>query len=151
MTIRNTAIAKGVQHVVASVPEALAALGVTPEHVRNMVEARFGGLLAADPNSLDRRIADRLNHRNNLETIIMRRNLALPLLVGLSACSNLTPEQHAKIRQVLTVACNVDGVVVPVAQPIVATLGQAGATAADVDLLVHPAVVEACKASAACR
>ena len=50
VTIRKTAIAKGVQHVVASTPEALAALGVTPEHVRNMVEARFGGLLATDPS-----------------------------------------------------------------------------------------------------
>ena len=50
VAIRNTAIAKGVQHVVASTPEALTALGITPEHVRNMVEARFGGLLAADPN-----------------------------------------------------------------------------------------------------
>jgi hypothetical protein len=49
VTIRDAAIAKGVQHVVASTPEALTALGVTPEHVRNMVEARFGGLLAADP------------------------------------------------------------------------------------------------------
>ena len=47
--IRNAAIAKGVQHVVASTPQALTALGVTPEHVRDMVEARFGGLLAADP------------------------------------------------------------------------------------------------------
>ena len=34
---------------VSSTPEALTALGVTPEHVRSMVEARFGGLLAADP------------------------------------------------------------------------------------------------------
>jgi hypothetical protein len=75
----------------------------------------------------------------------MRRNLALALFVCLPACSNLTPEQHAKIKQVLAVACNVDGVVVPVAQPIVATLGAAGATAAGVGLLVHPAVVEACK------
>ena len=50
VTIRNAAIAKGVQHVIASTPEAMTALGVTPEHVRNMVEARFGGLLAADPN-----------------------------------------------------------------------------------------------------
>jgi hypothetical protein len=49
VAIRDTAIAKGVQHVVASTPEALLALGVTPEHVRMMVEARFGGLLAADP------------------------------------------------------------------------------------------------------
>jgi hypothetical protein len=50
VTIRNAAIATGVQHVIASAPQALSALGVTPEHVRDMVEARFGGLLAADPN-----------------------------------------------------------------------------------------------------
>ncbi len=49
VAIRNAAIAKGVQHVVASTPDALTALGITPEHVRDMVEARFGGLLAADP------------------------------------------------------------------------------------------------------
>lgn len=49
VTIRDAAIAKGVQHVVASTPEALVALGVTPDHIRDMVEARFGGLLAADP------------------------------------------------------------------------------------------------------
>jgi hypothetical protein len=49
VTIRNTAIAKGVQHVVSSTPDTLTTLGITPDHVRNMVEARFGGLLAADP------------------------------------------------------------------------------------------------------
>lgn len=49
VSIRDAAITKGVQHVVASAPEALTALGITPEHVRNMVEARFGGLLAVDP------------------------------------------------------------------------------------------------------
>ena len=49
VTIRDAAIARGVQHVLSSAPEALVALGVTPEHVRSMVEARFGGLLAADP------------------------------------------------------------------------------------------------------
>jgi hypothetical protein len=27
----------------------MAALGITPDHVQQMVEARFGGLLAADP------------------------------------------------------------------------------------------------------
>ena len=31
-------------------PRGTGRLGVTPQHVRNMVEARFGGLLAADPN-----------------------------------------------------------------------------------------------------
>ena len=48
-TIRSTALAWGVQHVVASAPGAMAALGITEDHVRRMVEARFGGLLAADP------------------------------------------------------------------------------------------------------
>ena len=74
----------------------------------------------------------------------MRCIMALSLLACLSACSSVTPAQQATIREVLTVVCNVDGVVVPVAQPIVATLGPVGATAAQVDLLVHPAVVEAC-------
>jgi hypothetical protein len=74
----------------------------------------------------------------------MRRYFALALLAGLTVCSTMTPEQHARIEQVLKVACNVDGGVVPVAQPIVATLGPVGATAANVDLLVHPAVLGAC-------
>ena len=47
--VRDTAITRGIQHVMASTPEAMTALGITSEHVRNMVEARFGGLLAADP------------------------------------------------------------------------------------------------------
>lgn len=76
----------------------------------------------------------------------MRCNLALPLLVCLSACAAQTPEQQAKVRQILSVACSVDGAVVPVAQPVVATLGNDGAKVARADLLVHPAVVEACKA-----
>jgi hypothetical protein len=77
----------------------------------------------------------------------MRHDRALLLLAALAtACSNMTQEQQAKVRQVLTVACEVDGVVVPVAQPIVATLGSAGAGTANVDLLLHPAVIEACKA-----
>jgi hypothetical protein len=50
VTIRNAALAKGVQHVIASAPDAMAALGITEDHVRQMVEARFGGLLAADPS-----------------------------------------------------------------------------------------------------
>jgi hypothetical protein len=49
VTIRNAALATGVQHVIASVPQAMTALNVTPDHVRQMVEARFGGLLATDP------------------------------------------------------------------------------------------------------
>ncbi len=75
----------------------------------------------------------------------MRRIFALPLLVCLYACSDATPSQQAQITEALTVACNVDGVLVPVAQPVVASVGPGGAAAANVDsLLVHPAVVAAC-------
>ena len=47
--VRNAAIAVGANHVLASVPGALKAMGLTPEHVSAMVEARLGGLLASDP------------------------------------------------------------------------------------------------------
>jgi hypothetical protein len=70
----------------------------------------------------------------------------LPLIAGLLACSNLPPDQQSKVTQALAVACNVDGAVVPVAQPVVATLGASGATVAGMDsLLVHPVVVAACQ------
>ena len=70
----------------------------------------------------------------------------LPLVASLSACGNLSPAQQAQVTQALAVACNVDGAVVPVAQPVVATLGPNGATVAGMDsLLVHPAVVAACQ------
>jgi len=81
--------------------------------------------------------------RRSLATI--SRACALPILAGLAACTNMSPAQQAKMQQILTVACIVDGVVVPVAQPVVAGLGSAGATAAGVDsLLVHPAVLATC-------
>jgi hypothetical protein len=76
----------------------------------------------------------------------VRRVSALPLLVLMSACSSTPAEQQAKIIQLLTVACSVDGALVPAAQPVLATLGQAGAATANADLIVHPAVVAACKA-----
>jgi hypothetical protein len=70
----------------------------------------------------------------------------LPLVAGQSACSTMPPDQQVKVTQALAVACNVDGAVVPVAQPVVATLGPGGATVAGTDsLLVHPAVVAACQ------
>ncbi len=75
----------------------------------------------------------------------MQSKCALALLASLSAC-NPASQQQAKLIEILTVACNVDGVVVPVAQPIVATMGSAGATATSVDLLIHPAVVATCQA-----
>jgi len=70
----------------------------------------------------------------------------LPLVASLSACGSISPAQQAQVTQALAVACNVDGAVVPVAQPVVATLGPSGASVASVDsLLVHPAVVAACQ------
>jgi len=84
----------------------------------------------------------------------MRRFIAagaLPCLLCLTSlltgCSNLSSAQQAQITQALMVACNVDGVAVPVAQPIIAALGPSGATAATLDnLLLHPAVIQACAA-----
>lgn len=68
-------------------------------------------------------------------------------MTTLAACSNLSPTQQTQIQQALTVACNVDGAIVPIAQPVVATIGAGGAAAASMDtLLVHPAVVAACAA-----
>jgi hypothetical protein len=75
----------------------------------------------------------------------MRRIFALPLLVCVYACTTTTPTQQAQITQALSVICSVDGVLVPVAQPVVASIGPNGTAAANVDsLLVHPAVVAAC-------
>jgi hypothetical protein len=75
---------------------------------------------------------------------VLNATMAL-CITTLAACSNLSPAQQTQIQQALTVACNVDGAVVPIAQPVVATLGPGGATAASMDtLLVHPAVVAAC-------
>ena len=73
---------------------------------------------------------------------------ALPCLISLlSACSNVSPAQQAQITQALAVACYVDGVTVPIAQPIIASLGPNGAAVANWDsLLLHPAVIQACAA-----
>jgi hypothetical protein len=76
----------------------------------------------------------------------MRRIFALSLLSGLAAC-NLTPGQQAQITQELIVACTVDGMLVPLASPVVASLGTSGAAAVNFDnALVQPAVVAACNA-----
>jgi len=59
----------------------------------------------------------------------------------------LPPAQQTRITQALMVACNVDGAVVPIAQPVIAALGPSGATAVSLDnLLLHPAVIQACAA-----
>lgn len=77
----------------------------------------------------------------------MRSILAMPLLACLTNCGEPTTAQQASMNHALAVACNVDGIVVPLAQPIVASMGRNGVAAASMDsLLVHPAVVAACRA-----
>jgi hypothetical protein len=50
LTVRNAALAAGINHVATSVPEALTKLGITPASVEAMVTARLGVLLASDPS-----------------------------------------------------------------------------------------------------
>lgn len=77
----------------------------------------------------------------------MRFEFALPLLACLSGCSGGTATTAVSPHQALAVACVVDGVLVPIGQPIVASLGPHGVTAANLDsLLIHPAVTAACNA-----
>lgn len=72
---------------------------------------------------------------------------AVVFLLCLAGCA-LTPAQQAQVQAhalvALKVACQVDGIVIPIAQPIVASLGPTGAAISAADLLVHPTVVAAC-------
>lgn len=70
------------------------------------------------------------------------------LLAAGAAClvtgCSMTPAQKTAV---LKIGCAVDGVVQPIAAPLVASLGAGGASVASADvLLVHPAVVAACTA-----
>lgn len=49
VAIHDAALAQGVSYVVARMPHAMQQLGLTPEHVGEMVSARLGRLLASDP------------------------------------------------------------------------------------------------------
>lgn len=73
----------------------------------------------------------------------------LLLAFCLTGCA-LTPAQQTTVETdvlvALKVACLVDSVVVPIAQPVVASLGPTGAAISAADLLAHPAVVAACSA-----
>jgi hypothetical protein len=69
----------------------------------------------------------------------------LPLIASLSACANLSSDRQAKVAQMVAVACDVDGAVVPLAQPVIANVGSGGTRVASVGgLLVHPTIVAAC-------
>ena len=48
--VTNNALAAGLNHVVTSIPDALALLGVTQATVISMVQGELGKLLAVDPN-----------------------------------------------------------------------------------------------------
>jgi hypothetical protein len=72
----------------------------------------------------------------------MRQIMLAAAAACLVAGCSLTPAQTTAALQI---GCAVDGVVQPLAAPLVASLGAAGLTAASADtLLVHPAVVAAC-------
>jgi hypothetical protein len=49
LPMRSRALATGVNHALACVGPTLKTLNITPDHIRAMVNARLGGLLAADP------------------------------------------------------------------------------------------------------
>lgn len=49
VAIHNVALARAANYVTQSAPAALAALGVTPDHVADMVRGELGKLLAAHP------------------------------------------------------------------------------------------------------
>lgn len=49
VTVHNVALARGANYVMQSAPAALQALGVTPDHVADMVRGELGKLLAAHP------------------------------------------------------------------------------------------------------
>lgn len=71
---------------------------------------------------------------------------AAALLAACSSGGTTSPAVQANLVATLKIACQVDKAVVPVAQPIVATIGPAGQSVANADLLVHPIVVGACAA-----
>lgn len=49
VAVKDSAINRGVSHVLLSLPDTLKSLDVTDEHVKDMVTARLGALLATDP------------------------------------------------------------------------------------------------------
>jgi len=58
----------------------------------------------------------------------------------------IAPQTQFKVqKKALSVACDIDGVVVPLGDPVVAQAAPSGASDTSVDaLLTHPAVVHAC-------
>lgn len=50
ISVHDAAMATAINHVTSSLPDTLAKLGITPEHVEQMVTARLGVLLANDPS-----------------------------------------------------------------------------------------------------
>lgn len=49
VAVHDAALATAVNYVVTKMPDTLKTLGLTPDHVHDMVSARLGVLLASDP------------------------------------------------------------------------------------------------------
>lgn len=152
--LHNTALATGAEYVIRHVPETLHALGITPEHVQDMVHAELGRLLGDPPAAAQEVpvapaavavVAD-AGSGSAIAKALGAVGLLAVLGLGVGTLSACSPQQAAVAQRIAVQACVVDGVVVPLAQPAVAALGGGtGATIAGVDAsVVHPAVVAAC-------
>ena len=74
----------------------------------------------------------------------MRHVLLAMVTICFTAGCAITPAQKTAA---LKIGCAVDGVVQPLAAPLVASIGPAGTSVASADtVLVHPAVMAACAA-----
>lgn len=162
--LHNAALANGAEYVLKMVPGTLAALGVTPDRVQQMVHAELGRLVggAYAPPDATKEMAPQPKPMGSSPTsapaapaaqeggAVAKALGAVAILcvmgLGAGALSGCTAQQAATAKAIAQQACLVDGVVVPLAQPAVAALGgTGGATLAAVDAsALHPAVVAAC-------
>jgi hypothetical protein len=147
--LHNTALAMGAEYVLRRVPVFLKALGLTPDHVQEMVGAELQRAvlvpatvsISAAPAAAPAAPSGAGAPAGGAIASAVGAVVLMGLLAGpLSACG--TAAQQAAVA---TVACKVDGAVVPVGQAALTAAGGAAAAASGVDaLLVHPAVVAAC-------
>jgi hypothetical protein len=152
--LRNAALATGVEYVLRMVPATLKAFGLTPDHVEAMVSAELARLVpgagvaavgvgVASPVTPP---APPLGGTDGGAPIARMLGMFVLLAAVGGAVSGCTAQQQAQATVAIQIACQVDGSVQPIAAGVVSSLGPAAAAAASTDsLLVHPAIVAACK------
>jgi len=155
--LRNAALATGVEYVLRMVPATLKAFGLTPDHVEAMVSAELARLVpgagvaavgvgvASPVTPPAPRPVDATPDQSGAAIARVLGMFVLLAAVG-GAVSACTAQQQAQATVAIQIACQVDGSVQPIAAGVVSSLGPAAAAAASTDsLLVHPAIVSACK------